>query len=168
MPPTKQSGKSSSIRNRRGVRKNLKSSPIVKIDEIAKKMNKNCMYELLMGNMTNMVNIKCSVGDVSSVGVGASENSAKLASAKALLQKIDTVESDQVPEVHPIDQLNQIAGERGWNVPVYEEQMSPSNHEIVVRCKLGDHVEEGTGLTKESAEFIAAGKMLELVLSSVQ
>ena len=48
---------------------------------------------------------------MSSVGVGASENSAKLASAKALLQKIDTVESDQVPEVHPIDQLNQIAGE---------------------------------------------------------
>ena len=53
---------------------------------------------------------KTQVGDVSSVGVGASENSAKLASAKALLQKIDTVESDQVPEVHPIDQLNQIAG----------------------------------------------------------
>jgi len=99
---------------------------------------------------------------------GASENSAKLASAKALLQKIDTNESEEEPEVHPIDQLNQIAGERGWSVPVYEAAQSPSNHQVVVRCKMGDHVEEGSGLTKESAEFIAAGKMLELVLSSVQ
>ena len=176
MPSSKsyQKTQSHGSRSRFGIKKtNFKNAPILKIDEIAKKLGKKCVYELMTthGSLQTPFNIKCTVGTSCGVGKGESENAAKLASAKALfvsmdedLKKVGINETvDMSTEVHPIDQLNQVAAQNGWNKPTYVVNLQADQFQVI--CAMQGIEKGGEGFTKESAEYIAASNMLEYLSS---